>query len=108
MAGRLWLRALREKSFITTLSLCFLRFVFRERLVRLPSSLCHQSREKEMSNGNDGVESNLKKSALNRRNMLLAGTTLAAASALGTAASVQKAVAQAQQAAATPPSGKQP
>jgi arylsulfatase len=41
---------------------------------------------------------------LNRRNMLLAGTTLAAASALGsTATSVQQAVAQAQQAA---PSGR--
>ena len=39
------------------------------------------------------------KAALSRRNMLLAGTTLAAASALGTAAAVQKAVAQAQQAA---------
>jgi arylsulfatase len=61
-----------------------------------------------MSNGNDGDKSNLKNGKLNRRNMLLAGTTLAAASALGTAASVQKAVAQAQQAAATPPLGKQP
>ena len=61
-----------------------------------------------MSNGNDGDKSNLKNGALNRRNMLLAGTTLAAASTLGTAASVQKAVAQAQQPAATPPSGKQP
>jgi arylsulfatase A-like enzyme len=40
---------------------------------------------------------------LNRRNMLLAGTSLAAASALGAAAGVQKAVAQAQQAA---PGGK--
>jgi arylsulfatase A-like enzyme len=39
------------------------------------------------------------KSALNRRNMLLAGTTVAAASALGSAATVQTAVAQAQQAA---------
>src|ERR1700726_3375446 len=58
-----------------------------------------------MSNGNDGDKSNLKKSTLNRRNILLASTTLAAASALGTAASVQKAVAQAQQAA---PPGKQP
>ena len=48
------------------------------------------------------------KAALSRRNMLLAGTTLAAASAMGTAASVQKAVAQAQQPAATPPSGKKP
>ena len=43
------------------------------------------------------------KNILNRRNMLLAGTTLAAASALSSAASVQRAVAQAQQAA---PSGK--
>ena len=41
------------------------------------------------------------KNLLNRRNMLLAGTTFAAASALGS--SVQTAVAQAQQAA---PSGK--
>src|SRR5262249_21817849 len=39
----------------------------------------------------------------NRRNMLLAGTTLAAASALSSAASVQTAVAQAQQAAAGKP-----
>src|SRR6202142_3700749 len=45
------------------------------------------------------------KTALNRRNILLASTTLAAASALGTAASVQKAIAQAQQAV---PPGKQP
>jgi arylsulfatase A-like enzyme len=48
-------------------------------------------------------KSNSENKALNRRNMLLAGTTLAAASALGSAASVQTAVAQAQQAA---PSGK--
>src|ERR1700722_1521102 len=59
-----------------------------------------------MSNANDGDKSNLKNGTLNRRNVLLASTTLAAASALGTAASVQKAVAQ--QPAATPPSGKQP
>src|SRR5690242_14697321 len=39
------------------------------------------------------------KRALNRRNMLLAGTTLAAASALSTAATVERAVAQAQQVA---------
>jgi Sulfatase len=45
------------------------------------------------------------KTALSRRNILLASTTLAAASALGTAASVQKAVAQAQQAA---PAGQKP
>jgi arylsulfatase A-like enzyme len=56
-----------------------------------------------MSSQDNGDESNLKTGAVNRRAMLLAGTTLAAASALGTAASVQKAVAQAQQAA---PSGK--
>jgi arylsulfatase len=43
------------------------------------------------------------KGVLSRRNMLLAGTTLAAATALGSAASVQEAVAQAQQAA---PSGR--
>jgi arylsulfatase A-like enzyme len=61
-----------------------------------------------MSNANDGDKSNLKNGTLNRRNMLLAGTTLAAASTLGTAANVQKAVAQAQQSAATAPSGKQP
>src|SRR5690349_15826655 len=40
---------------------------------------------------------------VNRRNMLLAGTTLAAASALGTAAGIEKAVAQAQQAAGGKP-----
>jgi arylsulfatase A-like enzyme len=56
-----------------------------------------------MSRQDNADESNRKAGAVNRRNMLLAGTTLAAASALGTAASVQKAVAQAQQAA---PSGK--
>jgi arylsulfatase A-like enzyme len=44
-----------------------------------------------------------RQSALSRRNILLASTTLAAASALGTAAGVQKAVAQAQQSS---PSGK--
>lgn len=37
------------------------------------------------------------KSVLSCRNTLLAGTTLAAASALGSTANVQKAVAQAQQ-----------
>jgi len=42
---------------------------------------------------------NSESSVLNRRNMLLAGTTLAAASALSSAANVQTAVAQAQQAA---------
>ena len=43
-------------------------------------------------------KSNRQKRRLNRRNMLLAGTTLAAASALGHGCSVEKAVAQAQHA----------
>ena len=59
-----------------------------------------------MSNDDPETKSNLTISAVNRRKMLLAGTTLAAASAMGTAASVQKAVAQVQQQAAA--SGKQP
>src|SRR5262249_50841633 len=42
---------------------------------------------------------NSETSVLNRRNMLLAGTTLAAASAMSTAATVETAVAQAQQTA---------
>ena len=42
---------------------------------------------------------------LSRRNMLLATTTIAAASAMGTATSVQKAVAQTQQAS---PTGSKP
>jgi arylsulfatase A-like enzyme len=46
---------------------------------------------------------NSESGVLNRRKMMLAGTTMAAASALGSAAAVQKAVAQAQQAA---PGGK--
>jgi arylsulfatase len=54
-----------------------------------------------MSSQDNANKSNSENKALNRRNMLLAGTTLAAASALGS--SVQTAVAQAQQAA---PSGK--
>ncbi len=52
-----------------------------------------------MSGQDNGDKPNVEGNAVNRRNMLLGGTTLAAASALGTAASVQKAVAQAQQAA---------
>jgi arylsulfatase len=56
-----------------------------------------------MSSQDNPNKSNSENKALNRRNMLLAGTTLAAASALGSAASVERAVAQAQQAA---PSGK--
>ena len=59
-----------------------------------------------MTNGHERHRTKARtKRALSRRNMLLAGTTLAAASALGTAASVQKAVAQAQQAA---PAGQKP
>jgi arylsulfatase A-like enzyme len=54
-----------------------------------------------MSSQDNSNKFNSENKALNRRNMLLAGTTLAAASALGS--SVQSAVAQAQQAA---PSGK--
>jgi arylsulfatase A-like enzyme len=52
-----------------------------------------------MSDDATGEKSGLKAQALNRRNILLGGTTLAAASALGSAASVQ--VAQAQQPAAS-------
>src|SRR3974390_129537 len=56
-----------------------------------------------MSRQDDSNKSNSEHKALNRRNMLLAGTTLAAASALSSAATVQTAVAQAQQAV---PGGK--
>jgi arylsulfatase A-like enzyme len=56
-----------------------------------------------MSDRDNGDQSNTGNSTFNRRNMLLGGTTLAAASAFGAAAGVQKAIAQAQQAA---PSGK--
>jgi arylsulfatase A-like enzyme len=56
-----------------------------------------------MSSEDNEDKRNAEGNKVNRRNMLLAGTTLAAASALGTAAGVQTAVAQAQQAA---PSGK--
>jgi arylsulfatase A-like enzyme len=55
-----------------------------------------------MSNDQSGDGSDVKQSVLNRRNILLAGTTLAASSALGTAATLQATVAQAQS------SGKQP
>ena len=59
-----------------------------------------------MSNGDNGDKSSLKNSALNRRNMLLGGTTLAAASAI--AANNPVRVAQAQQQPAAPASGKKP
>jgi arylsulfatase A-like enzyme len=55
-----------------------------------------------MSNDQSADGSHVKQSVLNRRNILLAGTTLAASSALGTAATLQATVAQAQS------SGKQP
>jgi arylsulfatase len=56
-----------------------------------------------MSSQGNSNKSNSEIKALNRRNMLLAGTTLAAASALSSAASVQRAVAQAQQATSGKP-----
>src|SRR5580704_2420427 len=72
---------------------------------RIPLHHSRQERatmsDKDMSDKDVGDN----KTALSRRNILLASTTLAAASALGTAASVQKAVAQAQQAA---PAGQKP
>src|SRR5262249_4332002 len=52
-----------------------------------------------MSGQDNANKSTSESKPLNRRNMLLAGTTLAAASALSSAASVETAVAQAQQAA---------
>ena len=57
-----------------------------------------------MYNEENGDKENLKKSALNRRNVLLGGTTLAAASAIAAQGPIK--VAQAQQQAAS--SGKQP
>ena len=56
-----------------------------------------------MSDDATGEKSGLKAHALNRRNILLGGTTLAAASALGTAASVQIAQAQQPTASGRPP-----
>jgi arylsulfatase A-like enzyme len=57
-----------------------------------------------MSNGDNADKSSLKNSALNRRNILLGGTTLAAASAIVSGSRV----AQAQAQPATAPSGKKP
>ena len=60
-----------------------------------------QNRERQMPNEDSkdkGDNSSLKNGAFNRRNMLLASTTIAAASALGSAAGVEKAVAQARSA----------
>ena len=47
-----------------------------------------------MPSQDEGDRSSLKQGALNRRNILLASTTIAAASALGSTASVQEAIAQ--------------
>ena len=58
-----------------------------------------------MASSKNREQSDREAQAVNRRNILLGSTTLAAASALGTAAGVQKPVAQAQQAA---PSGSKP
>jgi arylsulfatase A-like enzyme len=56
-----------------------------------------------MSSQDNGDRRELESTTLNRRNILLGGTTIAAASALGSAAAVQKAVAQAQQAPSAKP-----
>src|SRR5271169_1253776 len=58
-----------------------------------------------MSDQDNGEKSNLENHAVNRRNILLASTAVAAASALGGAASVQTAQAQQQSAA---PAGSKP
>src|SRR5579872_1939413 len=65
----------------------------------------HESRERQMAGPANGEQSNLRRNELNRRKVLLASTTLAATSALGIAASVQEAAAQAQ---TSPASGKPP
>jgi arylsulfatase A-like enzyme len=74
-----------------------------EYLLDVRLSLCHQNRERDMSDNATGEKSGLKTHALNRRNILLGSTTLAAASALGTAASVQLAQAQQPTASGRPP-----
>jgi len=58
-----------------------------------------------MSSRNKGNNSNVKTAAVNRRNVLLAGSSLAAASAIAAGGRVQTAQAQAQ---ASAPSGKKP
>jgi arylsulfatase len=64
----------------------------------------HSRREKVMSRKNDREEPKTKNGTLNRRSILLGGTTLAAASALATGASMR--VARAQPAPTTPSSRK--
>jgi hypothetical protein len=63
--------------------------------------VCHQNRERPIPSSDNGDKSSLKNSALNRRNILLGGTTLAAASAI-VANPVQVAQAQAAPAAQKP------
>ena len=58
-----------------------------------------------MPGDNNGKKSDPTKRALNRRNMLLGGTTLAAASAIATGSAVR--IAQAQPQPAAPASGKE-
>ena len=58
-----------------------------------------------MSSRNKGNSSNVETAAVNRRNVLLAGSSLAAASAIAAGGRVQTAQAQAQPSA---PSGKKP
>src|SRR5262245_40461545 len=60
-------------------------------------SLRDQGEERARSNRDNGNETGRKERVLNRRNILLGGTTLAAASAFGAGASLQVAQAQAQQ-----------
>jgi hypothetical protein len=50
-----------------------------------------------MSRDNNGTKPNLKQSKVNRRNILLGGTTLAATSAFGTSAPMQAAQAKCDQ-----------
>src|SRR5262245_19319848 len=69
-------------------------------------SVCHQSREDKMKNDGNESERAIKTTdqPFNRRKILLGGTTLAAASAIGSGAPVTVAQAQAQPA----PSGQRP
>src|SRR5580704_3564153 len=67
-------------------------------------SMRHQDRERQMSRDNNGNKPNLKLSAVNRRNILLGGTTLAAAATIVSGNPIH--VAQAQQQAAG--SGRKP
>src|SRR5690349_20378150 len=65
-------------------------------------SMCHQSRERAMPNDDHDKKPSLTEHALDRRNMLLGGTTLAAATAIAAGNPVRTAQAQ----SAPPASGK--